>query len=158
MNINDREFKNIFPIELKQHSAKSLRSHKLNIINIGQILLVCFLFFILITQTFKLIFSDSSYIKQTDNLSVVDYSNIIKPEDIKVSEATEIIEINSDIIFTLGEYDGKLAILSPDGQTVYEVFNVYINTLPDYDKNLLLNGIKIKTADELHSLIEDYSS
>ena len=65
---------------------------------------------------------------------------------------------NQETLFILGESNGQLAVLSPDGQTIYEIFNVYINTLPEYDKNLLLSGIKIKTAEELHSLIEDYSS
>ena len=64
----------------------------------------------------------------------------------------------SETLFILGENNGKLAVLSPDRETVYETFDVYINTLPEYDKNLLLDGIKIKTAEELHSLLEDYNS
>ena len=62
------------------------------------------------------------------------------------------------IIFILGEYEGKLAVLSPDKKIVHEIFDVYINTLPAYDKELLHNGIQIKSTEQLNSLIEDYTS
>ena len=84
-------------------------------------------------------------VNHTENAAVNPY------EDLKSNESTE-------ILFILGESGGKLAVLSPDRQTVYEIFNVYINTLPDYDKNLLQNGIEIKTTQQLYSLLEDYNS
>ena len=65
---------------------------------------------------------------------------------------------NAGIIFILGEHDGKLAILSPDRKILHEVFELYIDTLPEYDKKLLYTGIEINSTEELNSLIEDYNS
>ena len=62
------------------------------------------------------------------------------------------------VIFILGERDGRLALLCPDGESVYELFGVYVETLPDFDRGLIRAGIEIRTPDELRSLIEDYSS
>ena len=105
-----------------------------------------------------------------DNINNADNKNIsenyLNFDEIginKIDNADDIYNINinqsnSNVVFVLGESEGKLAILSPDGLTVYEIFDVYINTLPEYDRNLLLDGIKITSSEELHSLLEDYSS
>ena len=65
---------------------------------------------------------------------------------------------DSGVVFILGESGGKLAVFSPDKSTVYQTFDVYIDTLPEYDRNLLIDGIKVTSSEELHSLLEDYSS
>jgi len=185
--MNNDESKHLYPIEkdkketLIKHSAKS---KQLNMINIGQILLICFLFVIIFMQTTGIIFNlaDSvsnldyqpdkdSYgenqnananLPQSDNKSKnITENNFNQRENSNISNTENITRIESKIvetIFILGENNGKLAVLSPDGQTVYEIFDVYINTLPDYDIILLQNGIKIKTPEELYSLLEDYNS
>ena len=146
---------------------------KITVTNIGQILLICFLFIIILMQTVSIIPKLYNSVSGDNNILTEENENINLPaniintkteenkneNNIKNTENTNNME--SDILETiliLGENNGKLAVLSPDGQTVYETFDVYINTLPDYDKNLLQNGIKIKTAEELYSLLEDYNS
>jgi len=96
---------------------------------------------------------------QNQNIPPAQFANDDNSSDSKNINADKANgEKKNEAIFILGAYNGKLALLSPDGESIYEIFDVYINTLPDYDKNLLLNGIKITDADELRSLIEDYSS
>ena len=63
-----------------------------------------------------------------------------------------------DVLFIMGEHNGRLAILSPDRKTVYDTLDVYIGTLPEHDRALLLEGIEVRSAEQLYSLIEDYSS
>ena len=177
---------NGYPIK-KLHKVNK-KTH-LTLLNIGQILLICFLFIVIIIQSSGLIsglagltknltedfgFSSNKSSGNSNNLNDSNYNsgknsaqsiyekNNSNGENINNNainiDNNDNINNNSEILFILGENNGRLAVLSPDGQTVYETYDVYINTLPDYDKNLLLNGIKIKTAEELRSLLEDYSS
>lgn len=172
--MNGNEFKNVFPVKKPNRTIKIKR---LNMINIGQILLISFLLIIICMQISGITpgladlfrnFTDGGRLPLDKASSGANQNSDINPaqsagdtnknngENINVDNAAK--DKSPEIIFILGEENGKLAVLSPDGQTVYETYDVYINTLPDYDKNLLLNGIKIKTAEELRSLLEDYSS
>ena len=173
--MNNDEFKHIYPIE-------RAKSRNINITNIGQILLICLLFIIIFIQITSYIseLHDSAG-NNNDNIDNIkdnnssqnvnlsqsagendnNYIYINENQNLYLNNPENINHSDSDIsetIFILGENNGKLAILSPDRQTVYEIFDVYINTLPDYDKILLQNGIKIKTPEELYSLLEDYNS
>ena len=168
--MNGEEFKNIFQKE------NPPQKRRITMLNIGQILLICFLFAVILMQTSG-IMSDSSDLSQdpSENQDLPPIKNppganqndVVNPSDSTGGDRVNTninnsgnndINKSSEVIFILGENKGKLAVLSPDGQTVYETYDVYISTLPDYDKNLLLSGIKIRTAEELRSLLEDYSS
>lgn len=181
--MNSDELKNIFSTgpekPKRKKSTKAKHSRKLSMINIGQILLACFLFFVIFSQTAEIM---AGLKNKSEDLNEVnaDIPGKISPYADKKANAApaqaiddgnngELPAINdqknsaedqktSGAIFILGEHEGKLAVLSPDRATVYEVFDVYISTLPDYDKNLLQEGIKITAAEELRSLLEDYSS
>jgi len=166
----------------------------IKLINIGQILLICFLFAVIFLQTVGIISGLSSlnnhnadifeheanrissfHVNQTPDIKPDQANSGVKTEsshnhniDIENKNNYDVNnknninantgDTNPETIFILGENNGKLAVFSPDGETVYETFDVYIDTLPDFDRDLLINGIKIKTADELHSLLEDYNS
>jgi hypothetical protein len=192
--MNNNEFKNFYPIEkpdnikkaennMQKTNSKPKRFLNIKMMNIGQLLLICFLFVVILMQTAEIIsglstlnrnntnnFSHtpdavSSGANQTPNINPNKSGfNAEQNKNIEnKNNSIDNIDIdnnyqNSETIFILGENNGKLAVLSPDGETVYETFDVYIDTLPDFDRDLLINGIKIKTADELQSLLEDYSS
>ena len=173
----DNSFKNSFPIENKpenktpekigppEKSKKSGISGKnLSVLNIGQILVLVILFIVICLQAVNILFPAVQNIPaeplpgisggQPDVLGGSDY-----PGGAAAEPAAEVIPAaEPEILFILGESGGRLAVLSPDRQTVYETFSVYISTLPEYDRTLLLEGIKIKTAEELASLLEDYNS
>ena len=155
------------------------RPGKLHVTNIGQLIFVLFLLIVIFTQTINLFpISMSNKTSQETNSPLSNarnnaeniesennsenYLNFFEKSINKIEHGDDIYNVpgeeNLSIIFILGESEGKLAILSPDGTSVYEMYDVYINTLPEYDRNLLLDGIKITSSEELHSLLEDYSS
>lgn len=59
--------------------------------------------------------------------------------------------------YVLKEYNGKLAVFEMDSENPVEVFSVFVNTLPQVDRDLLKNGIIASTKAELLRLIEDYT-
>ena len=54
--------------------------------------------------------------------------------------------------------EGKLAVFTDDLVQPDLVFDVYVRTLPELDQQQLSRGIRVKTYDELTSMIEDYIS
>lgn len=182
--VSDNKYKNIYnnnsdTNNIKAVNIKKDKPNKLRIINIGQLLFTLFLMTVIFTQTINLLsgslisITDSTRTGNSGSDSNLPLNNAQNKADNAVNinndannlniDGEDINNIavnpdNSGVIFILGEIEGKLAILSPDGATVYEIFDVYINTLPEYDRNLLIGGIKITSSEELHSLLEDYSS
>ena len=98
--------------------------------------------------------------------------NINDKNKISVTENNENINnyvnnnINNDILgqsgrqplFILGERNGKLALYNGDKSEVRRIYDVYISTLPEYDRQELAAGIAVYDLDELASLIEDLTS
>lgn len=60
--------------------------------------------------------------------------------------------------YILREHDGKLAIFKTGGTELLYVFNVSLETMSDYDKAALQQGITADNLEELKALIEDYTS
>ena len=57
-----------------------------------------------------------------------------------------------------GTIRGKLAVFLPDKQTPEIVFDVYLSTLPAYDRGQLQLGVPVQDYEELVKRIEDYIS
>ena len=62
--------------------------------------------------------------------------------------------IKENVIYELKEYNGKIGVLKNDA-LVYTL-DIYIFTLPDSDKSLLKEGIKVYSESDLRDLIEEY--
>lgn len=60
--------------------------------------------------------------------------------------------------YLLGEYNGRVSVLSPDTREPEMIFDIFVRTLPDADQELLRQGIRVATYEELTRLIEDYIS
>ncbi len=60
--------------------------------------------------------------------------------------------------YELKAHDGKLAVFFYGEEQPRMVFEVYISTLPEYDKKQLSVGVPVKDYEELLIRIEDYSS
>lgn len=60
--------------------------------------------------------------------------------------------------YYLRDHDGKLAVFAPDSALPELVFDVYLSTLPAYDRGQLQVGIPIYSYEELVQRIEDYIS
>ena len=60
--------------------------------------------------------------------------------------------------YLLKEYNGKLAVYFSNSQTPQTVFDLYLSTLPEYDRGQLRRGVPVKDYEELVQRIEDYIS
>ncbi len=60
-------------------------------------------------------------------------------------------------VWIVREYEERIGIFTEDGQLIRTI-DVYTKTLPETDRRLLKEGIKITSEKQLNSLIEDYSS
>lgn len=60
--------------------------------------------------------------------------------------------------YLLRTYEGKLALFSTDLVKPDMVFDVYVRTLPEFDRDQLERGVRVPDYEKLTSLIEDYIS
>ena len=60
--------------------------------------------------------------------------------------------------YLLGEYNGRVSVLTPGTLEPEMIFDIFVKTLPDADQELLRQGIHVRTYEELTRLIEDYIS
>lgn len=68
------------------------------------------------------------------------------------------IETQTEIGFTLKEYEGELAVFRGSSSTPYKRLGVSTAVMTDYDRTQLKAGIFVMTENELKVLIEDYTS
>ena len=168
-------FKNSFPVgkpnKTDTNTEKTNKPDSIGILNIGQVLFTLFLLVVICVQAVNLFSANTQRTAGLTGLNVNNanierdsgYDKISMPDspagqNINGSIADNFNADNAGTVFILGENGGKLAIFSPDKSTVYQTYDVYIDTLPEYDRNLLIAGIKVTSSEELHSLLEDYSS
>lgn len=60
--------------------------------------------------------------------------------------------------YLLRTYQGKIAVFTDNLAQPDVVFEVYVRTLPAYDKQLLDKGIRVESFEKLNRLVEDYIS
>ena len=86
---------------------------------------------------------------------------IYKREYIYVNASTELpmteATIKDESVWIVKEHFGQIGIFTEDG-TLLRTIEIYTKTLPETDRMLLKEGIRIVTKESLYSLIEDYSS
>lgn len=70
----------------------------------------------------------------------------------------ELPKENVNYEYELKAYDGKLAVYFYGEKQPQRVFEVYIQTLPQWDQEQLETGVPVKNYEELLKRIEDYSS
>ena len=61
----------------------------------------------------------------------------------------------NSVYFVLREYDGKIALFQENESEPLAVYKTPINSLYPADKELLRDGIRLKTEAEISRLIED---
>lgn len=67
-------------------------------------------------------------------------------------------EKNISYEYILKSHDGKIAVYSAKNNSLEKVYNIYVNTLPKKDIDMLNKGIKVKNSEELKSYIQDFDS
>ena len=60
--------------------------------------------------------------------------------------------------YTVTEYQGKIAVFKNTDTIPLEVYDTYIEYLPEHDRLLLKDGIRANSLAELQKIIEDYTS
>lgn len=58
--------------------------------------------------------------------------------------------------YVLKEYSGKVALFTENSTTPYEIYDIYIESLPNSDREKLENGITLHNETQLNRLLEDY--
>ncbi len=86
-------------------------------------------------------------------LSVL-YLNLNK--DIEKQQTRQ--QIINDEYYTVKDYNGKIAVFKNSENIPITVYDSYTSLLPEYDKKLLKEGIRVKDTNELQKIIEDYTS
>lgn len=61
-------------------------------------------------------------------------------------------------LYTVQEYEGKVAVTRAGEAQPYQVYDTYISSLPEIDQQQLRQGIPIYSEEELRRAIEDYTS
>lgn len=76
------------------------------------------------------------------------------------SKEKEIINAADSVshLYTLTEYNGKIALYKNGFSMPVEIFDVNINSLPQSDRELIKNGIHAESDSEIQKFIEDYTS
>ena len=65
---------------------------------------------------------------------------------------------NKSVYYTVKEYDGHIAIFINDETQPQNIFDSYVSTLPEKDRERLKKGITVSNKEELQRIIEDYTS
>ena len=60
--------------------------------------------------------------------------------------------------YIIKQYNGKVAVFKEGSNTPNQVFDVFVDTLPQVDAQALQSGILVTGDEDLKRLIEDYTS
>lgn len=74
--------------------------------------------------------------------------------DIEIPAINTSDTVTAKVEYELKEYNGKIGVFK-NSALVYTI-DTYVFTLPEADKQLLKNGIKVNSIEELEKLIEEY--
>ncbi len=75
----------------------------------------------------------------------------------EILETTTVSQENS-YKYRVSVFNGKLAVFEGDSKLPYKVYDTYINSLPDEDMRILIEGICVNSSSELNKVIEEYTS
>lgn len=94
-------------------------------------------------------------------LSVISYFIYIKQleEQPEVTEQTRIHETKvDDSGYYIKEADGYVIVYKADQKTVFEYTTILIDELPEQIKEKVNKGMKVNSASQVYSFLENYSS
>lgn len=60
--------------------------------------------------------------------------------------------------YVLGEYDGYLALFRGEQKQPYQILDMPVQLLSDYDRGQIAEGIHVESEQELRRLVEDFAS
>lgn len=60
--------------------------------------------------------------------------------------------------YTIGEWEGQVAVFEGDQDFPRQVFDVYVSALPEQQRQQVLEGVPAEDENQLSILLEDYTS
>lgn len=127
--------------------------------NIILILLIFFTVLSIIYKVYEINYNKLVVLNINDKNKVEENKNfnyINNGQENNISDNS--VPIEGIPLFILSEKDGKMTLYNGDKSETVQIYDVYIDTLPAYDKKELEAGIMIYDWKELESLIEDFTS
>lgn len=76
----------------------------------------------------------------------------------KKSSFTESEETTVAALYTITDYNGKIALFKRGYSMLVEIFDVNTNSLPQSDRELIIVGVTAYSDEEAQKLVEDYTS
>ena len=76
----------------------------------------------------------------------------------KKSSFTESEETTVTALYTITDYNGKIALFKRGYSMQVEIFDVNTNSLPQSDRELIIVGVTAYSDEEAQKLVEDYTS
>lgn len=76
----------------------------------------------------------------------------------KKSSFTESEETTVAALYTIADYNGKIALFKRGYSMPVEIFDVNTNSLPQSDRELIIVGVTAYSDEEAQKLVEDYTS
>lgn len=61
-------------------------------------------------------------------------------------------------LYTVSEFNGRLAVFEYNSEIPVEIYDIYINTLPDLDYKKIQEGITVYSSESLNIIINEYTS
>jgi len=75
------------------------------------------------------------------------------------SEDVSVEASQREVYMIAREYNGRLCLFSPeDTKNPREMLDVYVNTLPESDRDMFRAGVSLYSESEVTRLLEDYTS
>ncbi len=76
----------------------------------------------------------------------------------KRNKITENAETTVAALYTITDYNGKIALFKRGYSMPVEIFDVNTNSLPQSDRELIIMGVTAYSDEEAQRLVEDYTS
>lgn len=76
----------------------------------------------------------------------------------KKNKITESAETTVAALYTITDYNGKIALFKRGYSMPVEIFDVNTNSLPQSDRELIIMGVTAYSDEEAQRLVEDYTS
>ncbi len=70
----------------------------------------------------------------------------------------DISETTAEALYTLCEYNGRIALYKSGYSMPVEIYDVYLYSLPEAEQKIVSAGITAYSDEEAQRLIEDYTS
>ena len=66
--------------------------------------------------------------------------------------------IQKNDYYTIKEYQGKIAVFINAEPIPIDIYETYVYSLPEHDREALAKGIRVEGVEELQRIVEDYTS